>query len=267
MIQTDMTRPLPKRPRGFTMLELLVVIGVILILISMMFIGLKYVSNQGRTKDTKQAMEIARTLLANYENATQLRPPPQGIYNQPSGYPYSAQQFATTFWTYQFPLQQGTVTTNYQSTYNVIIGDTGQGLADAGDNNLVERTMIAMQLFMSIPDNVTLLNSLPQGKKVMVTFNSSSLVTPTTSVTVPILLDGWGNPIYFVPGGGISNVVFKSDPPPVTTGGPPTWHVVSSSGAHASPYTQNASDRPFFMSGGPDDDVSRGDDNIYSFEN
>ena len=247
------------------MLELLVVIGVILILISMMFIGLKYVSNQGRTKDTKQAMEIARSLMANYENATQLRAPPTGVYNSPSGFvpPYSGATFTGTFWTYQFPLQQGTVTTNYQSTYNVIVGDTGQGLADAGDNSLVERTMIAMQLFMSIPDNAALVNNLPQGKKVMVTFSPTTLVSGATNVTVPILLDGWGNPIYIVPSGGVANVLFNSEP--LTPS--PTWHVVSSSGAHLSPYTQNASDRPFFMSGGPDDDVSRGDDNLYSFEN
>jgi prepilin-type N-terminal cleavage/methylation domain-containing protein len=264
MIQMDMIRPQTRRQRGFTMLELLVVIGVILVLISLMFIGLKYVSNQGRAKDTVQALQIAKTLLANYENATQLRLPSAAIYPNPPGYvPPSGASFAASFWTDQFPLQQGT-SSNYQSSLNIIVGNVTQGLSDQGDLNLVHRTLVAMQLFMSIPENATLINNLPQGKTVMVTLLNTSI---TPAPQVPILLDGWGNPIYFVPSGGVANVLFSGDTNYPPTSNTPTWHVISSSGTHGSGYTGASSDRPFFMSGGPDDDVSRGDDNVYSFGN
>jgi prepilin-type N-terminal cleavage/methylation domain-containing protein len=60
--------------RGFTLLELLIVMGVMLILISMLFIGLKYVTTNTKTRDTKAALQTAQTLFTNYEQATHLSP-------------------------------------------------------------------------------------------------------------------------------------------------------------------------------------------------
>jgi hypothetical protein len=92
---------------------------------------------------------------------------------------------------------------------------------------------------------------------------------------VPVLLDGWGNPILFVPSGGLTDAFAESNiqTPP----GPPSPAklVVSSEIVDLR--------RPFFASAGPDgifgrepgsdgsldtaDDIMGGDDNIYSFEN
>jgi hypothetical protein len=71
-------------------------------------------------------------------------------------------------------------------------------------------------------------------------------VPPTTSV--PILVDSWNNPIIFVPAQGMSGM---------TTGGV-TYTV-------AAPF-KSPDGRPFFASAGPDGDFTKGDDNVYSFE-
>jgi hypothetical protein len=59
----------------------------------------------------------------------------------------------------------------------------------------------------------------------------------------PIVLDLWGNPIWFVPAGALSVISANGHP-----------HVVHSPG-----------NRPFFVSAGPDGDFRTGDDNVYSF--
>ncbi len=73
------------------------------------------------------------------------------------------------------------------------------------------------------------------------------------SLTVPVLLDGWGNPIIFVPGG-ILGYQPGSASGMLTAGGIQGTQVKSPDG------------RPFWASAGPDGDFSKGDDNLYSFE-
>ncbi len=72
---------------------------------------------------------------------------------------------------------------------------------------------------------------------------AQQLLTPTLS-NGPVLLDGWGNPIIWVPGAGVKVNV----------------------GATAT-VIKAPDGRPFFASAGPDGDFSKGDDNVYSFQN
>ena len=75
----------------------------------------------------------------------------------------------------------------------------------------------------------------------------------------PVLLDGWGNPIIYVPPGGIV----------VQLKGQPTMSLVRSTGTTS--FTPGSSpplksgDRPFWASAGPDGNFDNGDDNVYSF--
>jgi hypothetical protein len=91
----------------------------------------------------------------------------------------------------------------------------------------------------------------------------------TTDATVPVLVDGWGNPIIFVPGGVLGSGAALSAGPT-----PPAGYPIHGSGAIASNPGSNGlsiqarspDGRPFWASAGPDGDFSAGDDNMYSFE-
>jgi len=107
-------------------------------------------------------------------------------------------------------------------------------------------------------------------------FNTATNPSPTaggvwTDVTAfnriaPLLLDGWGNPIIFVPASGLR--VNLQDPANSSQTMP--WIVVSPEGRVLNNGQATAAvsqpGRPFFASAGPDGDFSKGDDNVYSFE-
>jgi type II secretory pathway pseudopilin PulG len=86
--------------------------------------------------------------------------------------------------------------------------------------------------------------------------------------TVPVVLDGWGNPIIFVPGGTLGTGAALS------TASGTIGNVIANSGAMRSgtgaaaisTQAKSPDGRPFFASAGPDGDFSNGDDNLYSYE-
>ena len=82
--------------------------------------------------------------------------------------------------------------------------------------------------------------------------------------SVPVLLDGWGNPIIFVPGGTLgTGTALSADGTIVAASG----SMRSGTGTSAiSTQVRSPDGRPFFASAGPDNDFSNGDDNQYSFE-
>jgi type II secretory pathway pseudopilin PulG len=268
---------LRRRSEGFTTLELLIVIGLILFLISLMFLGLKHVTTQARISDTKTQLATANILLKNYENATHFQRVPSILGNPDQN-----------FWTTdQVMLYQGSMVTNAagnqvfqpdpQGPGRNNFSPDGEGLTDTAaaptslpvNVSIMQRTLLAMAMFMTVPENATLINNLPTGKTK--TFQLT-LVTPP--VSVPVLMDAWGNPILFVPQSGLVNTYLSSDPaspyPPMTptvqfsTGRFPNGHLAPQ--ASPLPAGQPA-DRPFFFSVGPDGDASLADDNIYSFQN
>ena len=72
--------------------------------------------------------------------------------------------------------------------------------------------------------------------------------------TFPLLLDGWGNPMIFVPASGLRVRLPNNKKDYDVTDATQNFVVTS------------PDNRPFFASAGPDGDFSRGDDNLYSFE-
>ena len=79
----------------------------------------------------------------------------------------------------------------------------------------------------------------------------------------PLVLDGWGNPIIFVPKAGLDGVLFEAHGAEV--------HTVTSQGplepSAVTPRPLIPGARPFWASAGPDGDFAKGDDNVYSYEN
>lgn len=93
------------------------------------------------------------------------------------------------------------------------------------------------------------------------------------SPPTPILMDSWGNPILFVPGTGL-RVRKLNGKETLSNLGPDvadqTDIIVSPEGkVERAPGVAPkliSPGRPFFASAGPDGDFSKGDDNLYSFE-
>ena len=88
---------------------------------------------------------------------------------------------------------------------------------------------------------------------------------------VPVILDGWGNPIIFVPASGLHIRVLNGKSTYNPTDVTQNYIMISPEGTVTNQYTAAPAvtkvGRPFFASAGPDGDFTRGDDNIYSFEN
>jgi hypothetical protein len=147
-------------------------------------------------------------------------------------------------------------------------------------------TICVMYTLESIPENKTIINNLPANKILNVVFPNS---TTGVQMSVPLLLDGWGNPILFVPGGGFGLSVATPGPGVVWIDGV-NYGVVTSAGVYT-PATTPSYDaaglptgsiipnQPFFVSAGADGDFSNGhgwtsgtpnanqtDDNVYSFK-
>jgi type II secretory pathway pseudopilin PulG len=83
--------------------------------------------------------------------------------------------------------------------------------------------------------------------------NSQFWIASSADATVPVLLDGWGNPIIFVPGGVLGDGAMPADTGSLIAGGNSTT-------------AKSPDGRPFWASAGPDGNFSTGDDNLYSFE-
>lgn len=221
-------RPTASRPvpHAFTLIELLAVIAIIVILMGMLFVGMRYVGGSAKTKSTKVTLGNLQSMLATYDA--------QG----------------------RNMLSQLTAAyANYSPAYNPLPAPTN--VSDDGSDRYAPAVVLTKNLagvkLMAVPENKAAADKL-----------STSMLQPNATVllTAPthILLDAWGNPIIFVPAGGLAGVTLKADSSKL--------YLIQSTGVTA--YTGTAptltGGRPFFASAGPDGDFSKGDDNLYSFE-
>jgi prepilin-type N-terminal cleavage/methylation domain-containing protein len=274
-------------PRGFTMIELLVVIGIILILIGLFFAGAKLVTAQAKQRDTKTMLETAKTMFENYKQATKLNVNlPLNVSQSPPVYYISIKgatvgqleatnslnaatglSAASLVWSEGQEQARNTLPNKLMSPDNCGILVPGHSFSGGLDGS-VRNTEVIMQAMLTVPENQTILNNLPASKRVM-----------DVSTNIPLLLDGWGNVIIFCPGGGLTGVWV--DPSYGNTA------VITSEGVQPITYNPNnlpagtpINNKPFFASAGPDGDMTNShsysggtptsdmtDDNIYSFQN
>src|SRR5687767_5002021 len=62
---------------GFTMLEILTVIGILAVLAAMVLLGMRHVTGKSKEQETRLTLQNLRNMLAEYENVTKLGKEPE----------------------------------------------------------------------------------------------------------------------------------------------------------------------------------------------
>ena len=243
--------PRPRR-RGFTMIEILIVIGILAVLASIVLLGMRHITGKSKEQQTRVSMQNLRNMLAEYNARTRMKAPREWYAWDPSGSgswitsPISNEPpnpNELDFWRvpYRDPFQPP------PNGKPAPIGSPGTVEGTAPDRNglAVVNTAIGVILITSLPENR---NGLQSFKDKLMSIADDANTAKYIESDSRIPLDAWNNPIILVPGSGMYNV---------TVGGQTL--------AKDNP-VKAQDNQPFWASAGPDGDFQKGDDNIYSFE-
>jgi prepilin-type N-terminal cleavage/methylation domain-containing protein len=215
--------------RGFTMIEVLAVIGIILVLLGLLVGAFRHISQAAARKETIADLHICRAMLTEYENHNGISVVTNATGAGPVG-PYG--------------------------------GDISNHGGGARFGSGVANTMKMMIGLLQVPANRTVVQGI-QAKRILEPKTNTAALNLDQGA---VLLDGWGNPIIVVPPAGlVVNILDQTQTPPaavlyvVRTSGMQPY----TAGKTPVP---SAADRPFFASAGQDGDFSIGEDNVYSFQ-
>jgi prepilin-type N-terminal cleavage/methylation domain-containing protein len=257
----------PQHRRAFTLIELLVAIAIIGALVALVTLGVSQMGKSSRRNSTKMYLENLKGLIVEREKGGGM----QAIYAL-----YNGGQALPT----PSPLPNNTPIRVPQ--------DLKEGAADRMPQfntsatpidplNEVARTQMAMNLFRAVSMNAQLLAQMPP--------NAFLKNAPTVPFKAPVPVDGWGNPVIFVPPGGVLVALGSVEPTDE-----PVRLITSTKIYRPSQITSGADvpvgTRPFWASAGPDGilgfldtdnngtydpppaggDIAGGDDNVYSFQ-
>ena len=231
---------LDRRPRrhAFTLVEMLVVIGILMILIAMTTIALRTVAQRAKNDDTQTALNTLDAMLKGELDAT-------GGGKQINEFltKYNNSQPSPVSSLTQLTVPNPGIVNNPQSWAPALVTPT-----DTTSALYVTQTIIG--ILLRNPNNVTLFNNLPAQRKLeFITINNVK-----TALAHPLILDGYGNPIIFVPAGGLQNVFFGSG-----TFNPKTTYPTFQPNQAVPIY--------FWLSAGMDGDFRTGNDNVCSKTN
>jgi len=207
---------LGRHRRGFTLIEMLIVIAIILILMSIGVSGFRSMELTASRKQTITSLAGAEALVREL-NAL-------GALNRlegPSG------------------LSPAAVFTTGSSVGTPGDVNVGQG----GRTTAVNAQQKVMLVLLAAPKNAQIVSALPPQSTV-------APIVPNTPLNPPALADAWGNPLMYVPSGGMSGLTVNGV----------TNQTVRSTGGTA--LTQQ--DHGYWMSAGPDGNFTTYDDNLIS---
>jgi prepilin-type N-terminal cleavage/methylation domain-containing protein len=247
---------------AFTLIELMVVMGVILILIGLLFAGMKQWQANANRQVTLQRMQMLQGMMSELEAQGRNQFQSQWFMNGNTANALLANTYCSMNVDNQ-PVTGfvGTETLVVTTPPSPWVNNRAQAIADTSETIMTQ--------LVALPNNAKALSGLPSNATIPgATSGPSGTARTTTSPPFypaapawtapvaagttfgPVVLDGWGNPIIFVPASGLANVYVNS---------------TSSSPTLLTTPIQSPDHRPFWASAGPDGDFVRGDDNIYSF--
>lgn len=245
--------------KAFTLLEILTVVAIIAILLGIVAYGMSKVSTHMKGTAVTATFGNLKSMVAELKATTKGQP------RQPGYLYFGTSQIVATavlpidIWNDADPNtagQQAALAPDGNVSLAVASGSTTSPryVSDGILNTqlvigLLRQSTLNRQTIEKLPPS-TFMEAAPAGT-VKPTFAAG-----TTKFDPPILLDPWGNPIMFVPSGGLYMV---------TAGDVLHNGTLFTAGAANNPI-QSPDHTPFWASAGPDGDFRKGDDNIYSFE-
>jgi hypothetical protein len=250
-----------------------VAIGIIAALVAMVFLGFRHVSASSRGNRGKVSMENLRAMLTEYEHT-----------GAPMGKLYA-------------PYDDGSGKILDLPAPTASVAESGS--ERFGDATI--RTQRVLRRLLAVPANKSAFDALPPEAHLRVEYHSGVTYVegdelavpngtggydlfqcgPGTTTSAPpsgwkptdkhtaVIADGFGNPLLFVPPPGLSgvNVGIGKD-----STGKETYtnknQTITAPGARPNPAPPPAmiGVRPFFASAGEDGNFTKGDDNLYSFQ-
>ena len=238
--------------RGMTLVEMLTAIGIIALLISMLVLGIGFVTSKAKTDKTRTILQNLRSMQAEFvAKGGRLR-----MIDEP--------YLSTGSWQ--------VIQREVAPVGQLIEGNPlrhPQTPTGSGSNAALKRTRMVMGALVSIPDNRKIIDNLPPEAFLMEPLPANPPAGAKESAyRPPILLDGWNNPIIYAPRRA-SPVPNPSSPPSGITGRPEdkdlVWGIEGLTvNGEPNHYFQPADGQGLWVSAGPDGDFSTGDDNVYS---
>lgn len=260
--------------QGFTLVEVLIAIAVIVILVTVIVLGMGALTNSTRRNQTNVMLERLKNIQAEFaaslRSSGKTRPQPGFLYsgNRPGNYSTGNNRepaLNTDGW------RDANVLTPAADPLPAPGSVAEDGFGASGNyDRLASDAVINTQRIMGLlvqPKNAReMAEQVQQDQRLrsrttpfapFLSFRDKSNPIPDGSpADPPVFLDGWGNPIIYVPGAGLG--IDPSLPPG-------TYGMLTVGGQQkiiTAPDGQG-----FWASAGPDGSFSKGDDNLYSFEN
>ena len=261
--------------RGFTLIEILITIGILLLLAAIVVFSMSRVGNSSRARETQVALGNLKNMVAELEATAGLRgrQPTHMWYGTTTPPQLATPPTVFDAWKDADPTD-GTTAPEPDPVY-VPAGSVESSNPNRFESAAIRNTQLMMVQLAQAPKNRTAISNLPGNSILKFPTNITPDPTPPFDETkeMGVLLDSWGNPIIFVPTGGLAGLDAAGDGAMWiggNQGDAGVKQVIANPPAGSTTQVgpiRSSDGRPFWASAGPDGDFRRADDNIYSFEN
>ena len=259
------------------MVEILVVIGILGILVVVLVVAMGGLGDSSKERQTRTLLKNGPNLVTEFEQSVGVGrlsdKQPEVMWIQGSQRTYNPTNKTFDLWQYyEYPVGKPNpqAANHYYALYgdsSVKFGPIAPGRDERYNCDAVLNTQLALELLETAPGAKAMLAGLPANSRMEAPPAGSKLYIQENEVVGSVkrnrprlLVDGWHNPIIFVPASGILVSVTQPD------------------GTVRDKLIRSPEKRPFWASAGPDGsftdpepDPSRkkplGQDNVYSFEN